>query len=238
MGSTLSVIIPALDEEASVARAIASVRDDAEVLVVDGGSRDRTREVAAAAGARVLPSERGRGVQLHRGAREAVGGVLVFLHADTHLEDGWAAALRTVPAAAPGGAFRFAVDDPRPAYRHLERGVALRCRLLSLPYGDQALFARRSAYEAAGGFPPLPLMEDVAFVRRLRRLGPLALLEPRAFTSPRRWQRHGLVGATLRNWWLLGLYAAGWPPERLARYYGPRPDRAVPGPLTDPSSRP
>ena len=218
----LSVVIPALDEEACVAGAVASARagaPDVEVLVVDGGSRDRTREAAAAAGATVLRAPRSRGVQLHAGARRATGDWLVFLHADTRLGAGWAEALSLLPSSVVGGAFRLAVDSPRRAYRPLEAGVALRCRILRLPYGDQAIFARRPVYEAVGGFPPLPLVEDVAFARRLARAGRLAFPSVRALTSCRRWERDGLLGATLRNWGLLALYAAGFPPERLAKLY-------------------
>jgi rSAM/selenodomain-associated transferase 2 len=218
----LSVVIPALDEEERVAEAIRSVRDDAEVIVVDGGSRDGTRAAAAAAGAAVIASAAGRGVQLDAGARAARGEWLVFLHADTRLEAGWAAALRSLPAAVVGGAFRFALDPPRPAYRWLEAGVALRCRLFRLPYGDQGLFARREAYSRIGGFRPLPLMEDVDFVRRLRRAGRLAFPEVGAFTSARQFEQRGLLATSLRNLWLLGLYSAGRPPERLARFYGGR----------------
>lgn len=218
----ISVVIPALDEEERVAKAIASVRGAHEVLVVDGGSRDRTRSVADASGAHVLDSPRGRGVQLARGAEQATGDWLVFLHADTTLERGWDRALRALPEEVVGGAFRFAIDSPRPAFRPLEWGVAARCRLLRLPYGDQGLFVRRATYGNVGGFRPFPLMEDVDFVRRLARAGRLAFLRTRAFTSPRRWERHGIVGATLRNAWLLAQYAAGRRPEDLARRYDPR----------------
>jgi rSAM/selenodomain-associated transferase 2 len=216
---TLSVVIPAWNEQGRVAAAVASVRGEAEVLVVDGGSTDATAAEAVAAGARVLECPRGRGRQLDLGARRAEGEWLVFLHADTRLEAGWAGALRGLGSDVVGGAFRFAVDAPSAAYRALETAVALRCRLLSLPYGDQALFARREAYLRAGGFPPFPLMEDVAFVRRLARLGRLAFPRARAFTSPRRWQRAGIIETTARNAWLLTLYALGWPPEELARRY-------------------
>lgn len=219
MGNLVSVVIPALEEEASIGAAIRSVSAQAEVIVVDGGSRDRTCAVALAAGARVLSASACRGSQLACGAVEAGGEWLVFLHADTRLEPGWAAALARLPAGVAGGAFRFAIDSPRRVYRWLERGVSLRCRLLSLPYGDQAIFARREAYAACGGYPPLPLMEDVAFVTRLARVGPLAFLEERAFTSPRRYERRGVFTNMLRNWWLLGLYAAGVSPALLSRRY-------------------
>jgi rSAM/selenodomain-associated transferase 2 len=215
----VSVVIPALDEEASVRSAIESVRADAEVLVVDGGSRDATVSEAEAAGARVLQAPACRGLQLDVGARAAAGEWLVFLHADTRLEAGWRAALRALDGDVIGGAFRFAVDSGKVGYRLIEAMVALRCRIFDLPYGDQAIFARRSVYGDVGGFPAYPLMEDVAFVSRLRRAGRLAFPSPRAFTSPRRWERHGLVRTTLRNWTIAGLYAAGCPPQRLARLY-------------------
>ena len=220
MRPSISVVIPALDEEQRLPAAIQSVRADADVIVVDGGSRDATRAVAAAEGARVLESPRGRGRQLDEGARAATGDWLVFLHADTRLETGWADALADLPPDVVGGAFRFAVDSPRAAFRAVERAVRLRVGLFALPYGDQGIFVRREVYARIGGVPHLPLMEDVAFVARLRSAGRLAFPPVRAFTSARRWDRYGVVGTTLRNWWLIGLYAAGQSPERLARRYG------------------
>jgi rSAM/selenodomain-associated transferase 2 len=227
---SLSVVIPALDEESRIADAIRSVRADAEVIVVDGGSRDATRAVAAGEGARVLESPAGRGPQLDRGARAAGGDWIVFLHADTRLEAGWAEALRTLPPEIVGGAFRLAIDSPRSAFRAIEAGVRLRVRLFALPYGDQALFARREAYARVGGIPPLPLMEDVAFVARLRCAGPLAFPSVRALTSARRWERHGVVGTTLRNWRIMAWYLAGRAPEKLARMYGDGGEGASPAP--------
>jgi rSAM/selenodomain-associated transferase 2 len=227
--SWISVVIPSLDEEDHVAAAVRSVREDAEVIVVDGGSADGTREAAAAAGATVMVSARGRGVQLHAGARAARGDWIVFLHADTRLERGWAAALRSLPTDVVGGAFRLALDPPRPAYRLIDAGVALRCRLFRLPYGDQGIFARRDVYGRIGGFRPLPLMEDVDLVRRLARAGPLAFPSVRAFTSARRWERQGVLATTLKNWALAVLYALGASPETLVRAYegparSPRPE--------------
>lgn len=220
------MVIPALDEEACIAAAVRSVRDDAEVIVVDGGSSDGTCAVAMRAGARIVAAPRSRGLQLDAGARSAAGEWLLFLHADTWLETGWATAIDALPPRDCGGAFRFAIDSPLRRYRAVEAGVRLRCRWLQLPYGDQALFVRRSLYHRLGGFAPIPLMEDVEFARRLARCGKLALLEKRAFTHPRRWERDGLVATTLRNWCVLGLYAVGCPADRLARIYGPRAHRA------------
>jgi rSAM/selenodomain-associated transferase 2 len=221
-GASLSIVIPALNEQDRVADAVRSVRDDAEVIVVDGGSTDGTRAEAAAAGATVIASERGRGAQLAAGARAARGEWLVFLHADTRLEEGWAEALRSLPGDVVGGAFRFALDPPRAAYRWLEAGVALRCRLFKLPYGDQGLFARRDVYARTGGFRPLPLMEDVDLARRLARSGRMAFPAVRAFTSARRFERRGVLVTSLRNLWLLALYLAGHAPSRLAKLYDGR----------------
>ena len=217
--ASVSVVIPALNEEGGVACALRSTRGAAEKIVVDGGSRDRTREIAEAEGALVLQSLPSRGLQLDTGARRASGDWLLFLHADTWLEPGWATAIQGLGPRDAGGAFRFAIDAPGRGYRLIEGAVALRCALFRLPYGDQALFVRRSVYERLGGFAPIPLLEDVEFVRRLRREGGLALQPQRAFTSPRRWERHGLWGTTLRNWSVLALYAAGFSPGRLARLY-------------------
>jgi rSAM/selenodomain-associated transferase 2 len=217
----ISVVIPALNEEACLARAIRSVSADAEVIVVDGGSRDGTREIAARLGAAVLSRPPSRGGQMGAGATGACGDWLLFLHADTWLEPGWAQAVRDVGPESAGGAFRLAIDAPGRAYRLVETAVDLRSRFLGLPYGDQALFIRKTVYERLGGMAPIPLMEDVNLVRRLKKAGRLAFLPQRAFTSPRRWEQHGVLGTSVRNWGLLALYAAGVPPARLARMYGP-----------------
>jgi rSAM/selenodomain-associated transferase 2 len=218
-------VIPCLDEQELLPAALASVREADELVVVDGGSRDGSAGLARQAGALVLQAPPSRGGQLRAGAEAARGDWLLFLHADTRLEAGWAGDLRALPPGVVGGAFRLAIDAPGWGPRLLERAVDLRTRLLGLPYGDQALFARRSAYDAAGGFRPLPLMEDVDFVRRLRRQGPPAWLRRRALTSARRLRRHGLAGATLRNWRVLGCYLLGVSPERLVRLYdSPSPE--------------
>jgi rSAM/selenodomain-associated transferase 2 len=216
----ISVVIPALNEEDAIEAAIHSVHEDAaEIIVVDGGSYDRTWERAAHTGATVLGREGGRGAQLDHGARAATGDWLLFLHADTQLEPGWAYDLQALPADVVGGAFRFTVESPRRGYRLIEAGVRLRCALFRLPYGDQALFVRREVYRDCGGFPEIPLMEDVAFVARMRRQGRLAFPRSRAFTSARRWEEHGLLRTTLSNLWLLTQYAAGRSPDRLAAVY-------------------
>lgn len=197
-----------------------------EILVTDGGSIDSTRLIALQQNVIFLEAPRGRGQQLAAAAAEAAGDWLLFLHADTRLEPGWAAEIRALPPDVVGGAFRLALDGPGAGLRLVERAVDLRTRWLGLPYGDQALFARRPAYDAAGGFAPLPLMEDVDFLGRLRRQGRLAWLRRRAVTSARRQRRLGLVGAWLRNWRVFTLYQLGVSPERLVRLYdSPFPGR-------------
>jgi rSAM/selenodomain-associated transferase 2 len=215
----VSVVLPALDEAEGIGAAVASAREAGEVIVVDGGSTDATAQVAREAGALVIPAPRGRGAQMRAGASVSNGDWVVFLHADTRLEHGFTAALRALPPEVAGGAFTLRIDDPRPGFRVVERGVAFRSRALGMPYGDQAIFARREVYDAVGGMPDLPIMEDVAFVRRLRTRGALAILPLRATTSARRWRRHGIVGTTLRNWALLGAWTAGVPAARLAAWY-------------------
>lgn len=224
MTQEFSVIVPTLDEEARLDETLrlakSALGPQAEVIVVDGGSRDRTAEIAAAHG-RVLSTRRNRGAQLAAGARAATGQILVFVHADTWLPDGGAAAIRAAVRAGSGaGCFRFALHPRgrRWRYRLLEWGVNWRTRRLRTATGDQALFATRDAYEACGGFRDLPLFEDVTFVQAVRRVTGFRLLPLAAHTSNRRWEA-AFLRTVVKHWALRAAFLAGADPRRLSRYH-------------------
>ncbi len=221
---TLSVIIPTLDEAHVLARTLEAVRAAGveDLIVVDGGSRDDTLGVARRFTDRIVQTPAGRAWQMNAGAREARGDVFLFLHADTVLGPWAMTAIRTVldDEQVVGGAFRLGIETRRPGLRLIAAAANLRTVLTRLPYGDQGLFVRRAVFEQVGGFPDLPLMEDVALGRRLKQAGRVVILPVAVTTSARRWEREGLFYATLRNWALLSLYLMGVSPVRLARWYG------------------
>ncbi|MBP5858857.1 TIGR04283 family arsenosugar biosynthesis glycosyltransferase [Marivibrio halodurans] len=225
----LGIVIPTLNAAASLratlrALAVPTPGLSVDIVVVDGGSGDETLDIAQRFGARIAVAEGGRGPQLAEGARVALGDWLFFLHADTVPPGEWPALIRdftTAPGArGRAGYFRFTLDDERnPAARRLERFVAWRSRFLGLPYGDQGLLVARMAYEEAGGFPPVPLMEDVALVRRIGRRR-LVALDGAAMTSAARYRREGYLRRGTRNLLCLGLHFCGVPAWLIHRIYG------------------
>ena len=217
----LSVVIPTLDAAATLGQCIASVCKADETIVADGGSTDGTAVIAESAGARVLRSRRGRGVQLAAGATAATGDWLLFLHADTLLAPGWREAAEGHIDRQPGKAacFRFRLDAGEWQARLIEAGAAARVRLLGLPYGDQGLLISRRLHDEIGGYRPLPLMEDVDLIRRIGRAR-LERLDVAALTSPDRWRRDGWLRRSGRNLCCLALYRSGLSAERVARLYG------------------
>jgi rSAM/selenodomain-associated transferase 2/rSAM/selenodomain-associated transferase 1 len=219
----VSVIVPALNEEASLPLTLAAVRlaGAHEIIVVDGGSADHTCEIARAHDAVVLSSAAGRARQMNCGAAVATGEFLLFLHADTLLPANWAALVRATLADAnvAAGAFEFGLAGEFVGRRLIERGTNWRARHRQLPYGDQGLFVRRETFLQIGGFPDQPIMEDYEFVRRLRRRGRIALVPAVALTSARRWQRLGPLRTTLLNQLVALGYLVGISPARLAVWY-------------------
>jgi rSAM/selenodomain-associated transferase 2 len=224
----LSVVVPALDEAANLARLLPDLRrawPDTEIIVADGGSRDGTPDVVRGqAGVRLLEGARGRARQMNAGARQAGGDVLLFLHADTRLPDGAPGAIAAALAdpAVVGGRFDVRFDSRRRVLGMVAWFMNARSRATSICTGDQAIFVRRAAFEAVGGYPDIPLMEDIELCRRLRARGRLAALRARVTTSARKWEREGPLRTIGLMWTLRLLYFCGVAPARLHRwYYGP-----------------
>ena len=207
----LSVIVPALNEEREIGRTLERIAlgGDVEVIVVDGGSTDRTVEIAEAMGARVVRSPRGRWRQMNAGVAAAGGGRLLFCHADTLLPRGYDRLVHETLSdeSVALGAFNFAVEGEDPALRRLERFTRWRSRFLHLPYGDQGLFMRRETFERLGGFAAMEVMEDFDMVRRANRLGRVVTVDAEALTSGRMWERRGVVRTALTHQiMILGYY--------------------------------
>ncbi len=222
MSMSVSVIIPALNEAGCIADTVRSIRVQLpeEIIVVDGGSQDGTREMAAQADL-VLTSPPGRAVQMNVGAARARGEYLLFLHADCTLEEGALASIRGClnRKGRIAGCFSMRVQAEGFLYRCIDWCATARTRLAGMVYGDQGLFLRRADFERLGGFPPVGFMEDVFFSQVLRRQGGIAVVPEKIRVAPRRWQKTGLLRQTLGNWALTTLAAAGVPPDRLAGYY-------------------
>ncbi|MGF1479219.1 MAG: TIGR04283 family arsenosugar biosynthesis glycosyltransferase [Cyanophyceae cyanobacterium] len=227
----ISIIVPVLNEAAQIQATLRSLtapqstdlsrNNELEIIVVDGGSSDHTGEIARSLGARVIGSPPGRANQMNRGAAVATKNVLLFLHADTRLPSNYPtlveAALATPTTAA--GAFELKIDAPGRLLRFVERMVNWRSRLLSLPYGDQALFLRADVFKDVGGFASLPIMEDFELVRRLQQRGRIHIVPAAVLTSARRWQKLGIIRTTLINQVTIAGYFLGIPPATLARWY-------------------
>ncbi len=226
----ISVVIPTLNAEARLQACLEALGPVGagnaveEVIVADGGSTDRTLDIAAARGARIVTAPAGRGGQLAAGADVARGGWFLFLHADTALDARWAADATAHMAKAGDRAavFTLAFDAAAPAARFVSFGAMLRTRIFRLPYGDQGLLISRRLYEDIGGYRTMPLFEDVDIIRRLvaaRGRGAFRILPAAATTSAERYERLGYARCVLRNAALLARYLAGAAPETLAKAY-------------------
>ncbi len=224
----LAVIVPLLNE----ARVLPALLAQAEcwpvdrLVFVDGGSTDGTREILAAAGVEWLDAPRGRAAQMNAGAAAVAGslggdGVLLFLHADTRLDDAAFAAVRRAmrDPAVVGGRFDVRLSGAHPAFRLIERAINLRSRLTRISTGDQAMFVRGEAFARLGGFPEQPLMEDVELSKRLKRDGRIACLRESVVTSSRRWEQAGVMRTVWLMWRLRWRYWRGESPWRLAEWY-------------------
>ena len=220
----LSIVVPVLDEAQTLEAFLTDlfdrpwVRERAEVIVVDGGSRDDTRVLASAFPCRIVHSEPGRARQMNAGRRLARGKRLLFLHADSRLP---AAFGGDFPADAAWGFFRLRLADDAPVYRVIERAINWRTRLTRVAGGDQGLYFEAGFFDALGGFPPLPLMEDIALSKLARRRAAPRIVAAPISSSSRRWRRDGVVRTVLLMWGLRLAYWLGVDPRRLERIYYP-----------------
>lgn len=218
----ISIIIPILNEAKILEKTLSQLQPELghhELIIVDGGSTDGSIRIAAKYG-KVLTSARGRSRQLNTGAAAATGDILLFLHADTWLEQG---ALRAVEAALSsgyiGGGFRQKIDGKSILYRMIETAGDIRGKYLKVFYGDSGIFLARADFEKIGGFPDVPILEDMKFSKGLGQLGKTTLVTPYIHISARRWETRGILRTTLNNWLITLLYFLGISPEKLARLY-------------------
>ncbi len=221
----ISVIIPTLNEAKNVSKTLETVisQSEVEVIVVDGGSVDNTLEKVQQLGVKVLQSSQAnKAIQMNLGASLSTGEILLFLHGDTQLPQNYARIIIEilVNPVYVAGAFRLKIDQASNGLKMIETLVNWRSQWLSLPYGDQGLFLKKSTFQQLGGFKPLPIMEDFDLVRRLNQRGKIAIAPQTVITSNRRWRKLGVIRTTLLNQLILLSYYAGISPHILAKWYG------------------
>ncbi|GBE02248.1 N-glycosyltransferase [bacterium BMS3Bbin06] len=220
----ISVIMPVLNEEKGLEKKLRSLNltESEELIIVDGGSSDRTVEIASDFTELVYCTQSGRARQMNLGARKAGGDILLFLHADCILPEHAFQIIRATLSRnnTVAGAFDLSIDSPSPCFRVIERGANIRSRITRTPYGDQGIFMIKDTFEELGGYADIPIMEDIEIARRLNKKGGLALIRQRIKASPRRWQKEGLFYTSVRDWALALAYTVFHvSPERLIKYY-------------------
>jgi rSAM/selenodomain-associated transferase 2 len=225
----ISIIIPVLNEAANLPQTIASLLSlkTIEIIVVDGGSQDNTVEIAKTLGVKIIETQPGRATQMNAGAEVATGEILLFLHSDTLLPPNfgqWVLQSLSQPQTI-AGAFQLKIDGPGVGLRIIEKLANTRSRILKMPYGDQAIFLKRSTFEKMGGYPPLPIMEDFEMIRQLQKKGHIDIVPVSAITSARRWQKLGVIKTTLINQLIITAYFLGIPPHQIATWYRSNPKK-------------
>lgn len=227
MTPLLSIIVPVVDEDRIINDLIEHLYglpfgNGCEVIIADGNQSQNTLKAISRGDVKKIASFKGRGAQMNAGAAVAKGKILLFLHADTLLPrpvlDQILLALKQPDIV--GGAFDLGINSNKWGFRLIETVASLRSRITRMPYGDQAIFIKKAVFERLGGFGEIPLMEDVDLMRRVRKTGQkIAIIPLKVLTSPRRWEKEGLLFSTLRNWILISLYLLGVSPKRLAKFY-------------------
>jgi rSAM/selenodomain-associated transferase 2 len=224
MAQSFSVIVPVLGEEDLVNRLVDHIRTvgygrQVEIIIADGHPQRTTLAAIVRPGVLAVPAPRGRARQMNAAARYASGDVLLFLHADSTLPAGAFEAMEHVleDGDRVGGAFDLGIRSNRFSLKLIAQAASLRSRLTRIPYGDQAIFLTRRAFETLGGYADMPVLEEVDLMLRLRRVGMrIGFARGRAVTSPRRWESEGIWRRTFTNWAIIVLYHLGVPAERLA----------------------
>lgn len=227
----ISIIIPVLNEATTIEATLTTLQDtlDIEIIVVDGGSRDQTinivnfisKKLAPSLSIQIITTTAGRAHQMNAGAAVAKGDILLFLHGDTYLPPRFNFLLLQAlqNSLTIAGAFELQINAQLPGLRLVEKMVNMRSRFFSLPYGDQAIFMKKSMFEEIGGFPNLPIMEDFELMLALRKLGKIVIISAPVITSGRRWQKLGVVKTTLLNQLIIAGYFMGISPNLLVRWY-------------------
>jgi len=227
MNCQLSIIIPVFNESQIINATIhylskLAFSDRLEIIVVDGNPSGNTINAIASSGIIKIIGRKGRGSQMNTGVAAASGDVLLFLHADTLLSHD---ALDQIIIAFQqhdivGGAFDLEIKSKKRIFRLIEQAASIRSRLTGIPYGDQAIFLKKSFFDQIGGFKDIPIMEDVELMQRVKKAGKKIKFIPRKVrTAARRWEKEGIVYCTLRNWTLIVLYLLGVSPEKLTKFY-------------------
>ncbi len=227
----ISIIIPVLNEASTIEATLTILQDtpNLEIIVVDGGSRDQTinivnfvsKQLASSLSIKIISTTASRAHQMNTGAAVAKGDILLFLHGDTYLPPKFNLLLLQAlqDAIVIAGAFELQINAQLPGLRLVEKMVNMRSRFFSLPYGDQAIFMKKSVFEEIGGFPNLPIMEDFELMLALRKLGRIVIISAPVVTSGRRWQKLGVVKTTLLNQLIIAGYFIGISPNLLVRWY-------------------
>ena len=219
----ISIIIPVLNEAAIIPSTLQRLQNnrDLEIIVVDGGSNDNTVKIVREMGLKIIVVSGGRATQMNAGANIAQGNILLFLHVDTQLPPNFSNLIKQTlkQPQVIAGAFELAIEGKKRSLRWIEVLVKMRSHLLSLPYGDQAIFITKQVFKDVGGFADLPIMEDFELIQRLKRQGKIAIAPAAVITSGRRWQKLGVWKTTLINQLVIAGYYLGIPPAKLSKFY-------------------